>query len=447
MKRTLRSFINVCAVQMLTILLVSNQLIAQNNKKVYLADVATTWADMTLYIIKNTKSSTPTYNSRTLGYMGLTMYESIVAANPEKKSIAEKINLPKLIIALPKKFSQAASINASQATMLRLLYPHIKPENAKKIDSLENYFIERESIKKLEVVASSQYGKSIAENIFRWSKEDGGHEGFKRNFDTTYIVPQGKGFWEAPPKGQIASDLPLHPHWGKNRTFAPHNFTLPIPEMLPFGYQDTSLYFQEMKAVFEKGKALTQAEKEAANWWGDDPGHSYSPPGHSYNLATIAIKTRNANLFAATEAYAKVGMGVSDAFINCWKCKYHYHIERPAHFIFFNISTLWELYWPEPPFPAFYSGHATQAAATAVALTSVFGENFAFTDDTNTFIPKDELHNVEYKARQYQSFWEAAEETAMSRFYGGIHTKYDNEIGKQEGTKIGQNIINLFNSK
>jgi PAP2 superfamily len=265
-----------------------------------------------------------------------------------------------------------------------------------------------------------------------------------RNFDSTYVVPNGSGFWKAPAKGQIPSDLPLHPHWGGNRTFAPDNFTLPIPEMLPFGYLSDSPYYLNMKEVYDKGKSLTQQEKEMANWWGDDPGFSYSPPGHSYNLATLAILKKKADLFTAAEAYAKVGMGVSDAFVNCWKCKYHYHVERPANFIFYNITTLWELYWPEPPFPAFYSGHATQAAATAAALTDVFGDNFEFTDNTNTFIPKDELHGVEYKARYFKSFWQAAEETALSRFYGGIHTRFDNEVGLAEGKKIGKNIINLF---
>jgi hypothetical protein len=409
--------------------------------------IATTWADMTLYIIKNTISSTPTYNSRTLGYMGLAMYESIVAANRNKKSLANEVRFPKIEIALPSNFSTILAINASQATMLRSLYPHLSNENAKKIDSLESYFVQIESTKKVDALASIAYGKRIATHLFEWSKTDGGHEGFKYNFDSTYQVPEGRGYWTIPVKGQVITSYSLHPHWGKNRTFAPNNFILPIPEMLPFGFGDTSFYYKEMKAVYEKGRELKQEEKEAANWWGDDPSHSFSPPGHSYNLATIAIKQKNANLFTATEAYAKVGMGVADAFINCWKCKYYYHVERPANYIFYNITTLWELYWPEPPFPAFYSGHATQAASTAMALTSVFGDNFRFTDDTNTFIPKDEYHDVEYRARHFNSFWQAAEETAMSRFYGGIHTQYDNKIGLQEGTKIGQNINNLFNSK
>lgn len=419
------------------------------NRKDISADAATDWAKMTLFILKNTPKGTPTYNSRTLGYMGLTMYESVVNGNRTKSSIASKIGLSLTQPEKKQQYNWIIVLNAAQSSMLKFLYPHTKTSNIQKIDSLENYISDREAKTGSTAVLkiSSNYGKIIAEQIFEWSKTDGGYEGFKRNFDTTYIVPSGKGFWTVPTKGQVITDFPLHPDWGKNRTFAKANFTLPIPEMLPFGFEADSPYFQNMKAVYDKGFSLTQSEKEIANWWGDDPGYSYSPPGHSYNLATLAILKKKANLFTAAEAYARVGMGVSDAFVNCWKCKYYYHVERPANYIFYNINTLWELYWPEPPFPAFYSGHATQAAATAVALTTVFGENFEFTDDTNTFIPRDNVHGVDYKPRDYKSFWAAAEETAMSRFYGGIHTQYDNSIGIAEGKKIGQNINQLFNIK
>ena len=419
------------------------------NKKQISADVATEWAKMTLFILKNTPKGTPTYNSRALGYMGLTMYESVVNGTSNKQSLLRQLSDFNRLPGIPsKKINWILAMNAGQAYMLKHLFEYTSKANTAKIDSFELYIynVQAETSSEEIKTASVSYGKSVAEIIFEWSKTDGGYQGYSRNFDTTYVMPTGKGFWTVPTKGQVITDYSLHPSWGKNRTFAKANLVLPIPEMLAFGFEADSPYFQNMKAVYDKGFSLTQEEKEIANWWGDDPGHSYSPPGHSYNLATLAILKKRTDLFTAAEAYARVGMGVSDAFVNCWKCKYYYHVERPANYIFYNINTLWELYWPEPPFPAFYSGHATQAAATAVALTAIFGENFEFTDDTNTFIPRDNLHGVDYKPRDYKSFWAAAEETAMSRFYGGIHTQYDNSVGIAEGKKIGQNINQLFNT-
>src|SRR5262245_6256797 len=40
------------------------------------ADAAVQWADMTLYTFRYSRFNTPTYSSRSLGYLGLAMYES-----------------------------------------------------------------------------------------------------------------------------------------------------------------------------------------------------------------------------------------------------------------------------------------------------------------------------------------------------------------------------------
>ncbi|CAH0997835.1 hypothetical protein EMA8858_03969 [Emticicia aquatica] len=411
------------------------------------AEVAVKWGQMTVRIMKATPNGSPTYGSRAVGYMGLVMYESVVEGALKCKSmegqLAGLMNLPKTD--KTKKYNWILSLNAGQAYMLKRLYEQTDKVNIASIDSLENAINQSQvATTSLEVKEHSvQYGRAIAEAIFEWSKTDGGFEGYKKNFDSTYTLPVGNGYWKAPPKGQSPVALPLHPYWGKNRTFAPANGALPVPKMIAFDYRKDSQYYAQMYEVYTKRKTLTQEEKEIANWWGDDPSQTFSPPGHSYNLATIAIKTAKPDLFKAAETYAKIGMAVADAFINCWKCKYTYHAERPFFFIYYNMSTMWDLFWPEPPFPAFYSGHAGQAAAAAMVLTDLYGSSFKFTDDSHVGRPKDEERLVEFKARHFNSFWESALESANSRLYGGIHTCQDNEVGLAEGKKIGQNINTL----
>src|SRR5688572_27026925 len=56
------------------------------------ADIATRWADMTLYVIRNAAKNSPTYSSRSLGYMGLAMYESVVNADPSQRSMNGQVN-------------------------------------------------------------------------------------------------------------------------------------------------------------------------------------------------------------------------------------------------------------------------------------------------------------------------------------------------------------------
>jgi hypothetical protein len=100
-------------------------------------------------------------------------------------------------------------------------------------------------------------------------------------------------------------------------------------------------------------------------------------------------------------------------------------------------------YWPEPPFPAFISGHATQGAATAVVLAGIYGDVFPFTDDTHATRERDTVQKVDFKPRKFKSFWESAEESAYSRFLGGIHTRQDNTQGLAVGRQVGNNVNGL----
>ena len=195
--------------------------------------------------------------------------------------------------------------------------------------------------------------------------------------------------------------------------------------------------------MYQANKQITQEQKEIALWWNDDPSQTFTPPGHSYNLATITVRTKKPDLITAAETYARVGLSVADAFIVCWKIKYHMYSERPSTYVSENIDADWDPFWPDPPFPAFPSGHATQAAAVAVSLAGLYGDSIRIVDDTHVGRPKDIAKNTEYKSRTFHTFWDVAQETAYSRFLGGIHTFQDNVIGLQEGSKIGGHINNL----
>ncbi len=218
---------------------------------------------------------------------------------------------------------------------------------------------------------------------------------------------------------------------------------MPEPQITPYDTTPGSPYYKQFEAVYDKDLELTQAEKEAAIWWGDDPDVSFSPPGHSYYFAKLAIEGHESNLIEAATVYAKMGMAVTDAFINCWKWKYHFFTERPNTFIPKYIDEEWESFWPDPPFPSFPSGHAIQAAAAATVLEDTFGKHFSFTDRAHEGRKRDEVRETDFVIRSFDSFWEAAQETADSRFYGGIHTPLDNEVGLEEGAKIARNINNL----
>jgi len=412
-------------------------------------ELATSWANMTNYITQYTPSNSPTFASRCFGYIGLTMYESVVNGHAEQyQSIAPQLNGLGALPAPDKNvaYNWQLSLNAAEAEILRSIYIQTSDNNKKKIDSLENSFKEAiaSTVKdEATVQRSIAYGKMIAQKIFDWSKTDGGHRGYLSNFDKKLALPKRPGCWQPPLFAQSFSHYPLHPHWGANRTFLVADSQLIAPVCIPFDTTPGSAYYNQFKLVCDKRKVLTQAEKQAAIWWSDDPDVTFTPPGHSYYLATTTIKLTKPSLIKCAETYARVGMAVADAFRNCWKWKYQFFTERANTFVTQHIEQEWESFWPDPPFPAFPSGHAIQAAATAEVLSDLYGDHFAFTDSAHVGRPKDEIRNTEFRARHFTSFWQAAEETAMSRFYGGIHIPQDNERGLEKGKEIATNINRL----
>jgi hypothetical protein len=411
------------------------------------AEVATPWADLTLKVFKESFRNSPTYSSRSLGYLGVCMYECVVHADISKRSLnGQLIGLTQ--IPTPEtgaEYYWPLALNAGQETLLKLLYPlheNVADSTFSKITRLSQKIASEKNtgLAQATIDRSVAFGQQVAQVLYEWSKTDGGHKGFNKNFDPSFTFPHDSIHWVPPIGGQTPSLYPLHPYWGNNRTFVSANGSLSIPTMAPFSKTAGSECFEYYKAVYQKNLTLTAEEKEIAGWWTDDPTETFSPPGHSYNLATIAIKKVNANMVKAAETYARVGLAVADAFITCWKTKYTYFSARPSSFVRNYINSGWRQYWPEPPFPAFPSGHSTQSAAAAIVLTALYGDNFAFVDNSHEGEHRVAFPELKFKARSFSNFWASAEESGYSRFLGGIHTTEDNNTGLNEGKKVGANV-------
>jgi hypothetical protein len=259
------TFRMVCFACIITFL---NSCNSANNKKLTEPNLANKWALMTIYITQHTPSNTPTNASRSLGYIGLAMYESIVAGYSDYNSIADQLNgLKPLEKPNPTiKYNWEISLNAGQSYILKNIYNQTSDLNKQKIDSLE---------------------KAIEESIVLKEKDDGGHKGYLKNFDKSMQMPPKPGSWKPPLYAQSFSHFPLHPHWGDNRTFLKENTNIADPKFIAFNSDPNSDYYKQFLEVYKKEKVLNQAEKEAAIWWGDDPDETPTPPGHSYFLACL----------------------------------------------------------------------------------------------------------------------------------------------------------------
>ena len=133
-------------------------------------------------------------------------------------------------------------------------------------------------------------------------------------------------------------------------------------------------------------------------------------------------------------AYALGGIVCYDAAISCWKTKYQYHLVRPVTYIRNVLGhTTWSPLLATPAHPEYSSAHAVLSAGVADVLTSVFGENYKWTDHTYDYLGM--------APRSFNSFRDFGIEAGNSRLYAGIHYQPSIDVGLEQGRKVAQNII------
>ena len=176
--------------------------------------------------------------------------------------------------------------------------------------------------------AEIEHGRDVARAIFAASRDDGGNEGYLRNFPADYTPAAGPGRWVPTPPGFQPA---LQPYWGRNRCLSiDGGAACPPGRPTRYSASPRSRFYAEAVEVYDAVTNLTAEQTEIARFWSDDPGITSTPPGHSVSIATQVLLTEDASLMTAAMTYAKVGMAVNDAFIACWNAKYRYDVLRPV---------------------------------------------------------------------------------------------------------------------
>lgn len=399
------------------------------------AEVAVQWFEKLRELTKVCPGFSPPVASRAFAYSGIALYESVVAGMPGYRSLEGSLtvlkNLPKP--EPDKNYYWPACANAALSYMAQHLYANMPVDHLDSVKALElRLQLEFSAEADAETIErSAAFGRQVAENVFDWSNGDGGGEGYKRNFPSGFVAPAGPGLWKpTAPNYQNA----LQPYWGFNREIIPGsiNYSQPVPPKT-FSTDPGSPFYAQALEVYTVVNNLTQEEKTIARYWSDDPGLPGTPPGHSISIATQVLEKENASLALAAETYCKLGIAISDAFVSCWRCKYHFNLLRPITYIQEYMDNGWNSLLTTPPFPEYTSGHSVQSGAAAQVLSDLFGYNYAFTDRTH-----EHRTDIDGSPRSYDSFFDMAQEAAISRLYGGIHYRDAIEVGIGQGIKIGQ---------
>lgn len=417
----------------------------------YDAAVTTRWYRQLLEMTRSSPGFSPPVASRAFGYVGVALYEALQPGMREHRSLAGQLNgLAGVPSPAPGSYHWPAVANATLARMARGLYPVAPAEQLATVDSLELELAQqfRGEASAPTLARSRDWGVTIADAILAWSVSDGAEQCYENNFPTDYTPPEGFGYWVPTenPDGTLAPGA-LQPFWGENRPFVlpsgnPNAECDPGPHVR-YEEQEGTPFWNEMLEVYDAVRNVTPEQANVAYFWSDDPGKTFTPPGHSVAILTQLLEYESSDLGFAAEAYAKLGVAVADAFIACWESKYRYNLVRPLTCINQLIDETWRPLLPTPPFPEYTSGHSVQSGAAFLVLTDLFGPDYAFTDDTHADHPDKAVRPEAYASRRFASFDAAAEEAAISRLYGGIHYRSAIERGLTQGRCVGRSVLGL----
>lgn len=415
------------------------------------ADVARAYFDLSLDLTKATAGFSPPVASRAWGYMGIALYEAVVPGMADHRSLAGMLNgfgnLPAPEDGAAYHWGVAA--NEALYTIAKRLYA-TAPFGGTVLASVHEDYDESFAVADDVRDRSKAWGKGIGDAVWAYSISDGGHEGYLRNFPSSYVAPVGEGLWVPTPRpGGLPPQPALLPYWGANRPFIlpatgnPNAIADPGPPPA-FSWDPASAFYAEALEVYQtgsQGSNLTPEQYVIADFWADNPGQTATPPGHWIAILSDVLRDEESGLGDAAEAYARLGIAVCDAFISCWYTKYEYNLIRPISYIRDPAGPIndptWDTAVSTPPFPEYTSGHSVQSGAAARVLEALFGADYAFTDDTHVGrVPP-------LAPRSFASFAEAADEAAISRLYGGIHYRSAIDLGVTQGRKIGD-VVNAI---
>ncbi len=388
----------------------------------------------------------PPVASRIYAYVTVAAYEAVRHSDPDFASLAGQLNGLDSVPAPDASLEYCYPLASIQAT-LKVCKLLVFSE-----DKLEEFYQKmmtefRETGMPEDVYDRSiDYGNKVADHIIAWASKDNYKQ--TRSFPK-YSIQSNPATWKPTPPAYMDA---VEPHWNKIRPFAIDSASQFVPNKpTPFSSDKKSQFFQEATVVYETGKNLTDEQKAIAFFWDCNPfvmnvkGHvmfatkKISPGGHWINITRSVCTKEKSDFVHSAEAYVKVALALADAFISCWDEKYRSNLIRPETYINQYIDEDWVPLLQTPPFPEYTSGHSVISNSASVTMTGIFGDNYAFTDSTE----------VEFgmQSRSFKSFYQASDEAMISRMYGGIHYIPACEIGKIQGRKVGNYLLEKIKTR
>jgi hypothetical protein len=374
------------------------------------ADVVTDWNNAALDAIR-VGHTAPPIASRSLAILHASIYDAVNGIDRRHEAYL----VPS---AVPASASREAAASAAAHQALINLFP----ASTSSFDALHTAILATIP-NGPHKTAGIAWGEFVANQILAARASDG----------SSAVVPppggSGPGVWIPTPPAFLPY---LLPQWGFVTPFgmsSSSQFRPPGPPSL-----DSQQYAADYNEVKELGAAVgstrTEDQTEIALFWADGAG-TETPPGHWNSIAQIIAAAQGNTLEENARLFALLNIAMADAAICSWDAKYTFDFWRPVTAINFAEPQLnWMSFIVTPPFPDYTSGHSTFSAAAATVLPLFYD-----TEDLPFTIGSDFLPGV---YRSFATCFDAADEAALSRIYGGIHFRSASEDGAQAGISIGE---------
>jgi membrane-associated phospholipid phosphatase len=389
---------------------------------------------------------TPPVASRIYAYANIAAYESLVAGDSNFVSLNGQLHgwtdIPQPD---PGKtyYYPVAAMFAFYTVSERLVFAEKLVAEAREqcLTKIKSIGIDEEVLRN-----SINYGKTVGEHTLAWAKTDGY---IKRQSMPRYILLKKPGAWQPTPPDYVQA---IEPNWRTLRPFIMDSAAQFKPARpTTFDTIPGSAFYEEAMEVYRAVQDKDAYKLEIGKFWDCNPNISYtkghvtffhqkiSPGGHWLSIASIVAKMKNLDMMQTSEAFVRTSVALADAFISCWDEKYRSSLIRPETYIEKYIDPTWAPLLQTPPFPEYPSGHSVISGAAATVLTDLFGEAVAYTDTTEV--------RFGMPARQFTSFFQAADEAAISRLYGGIHFRPAIENGSKQGRAVGAYVVNKLRTR
>lgn len=409
-------------------------------------DIVYEWTELMLQVERYATGMRPNASARAMAYIYLAAYETAVEDMSNYGSYEDHLqglNLRNSERA--NNIDNELALNACFSKVLDHFLINVPSSWKDRIYELED---EQEALlsANLEdrvVENSKEWGEYVARRIIDYSQTDATAEAqILDPQPRSYEPPTGEGFWTYSADPERA----LFPYWGSVRTFVIEPDETSTVAPISYSEDASSPYYAQMAEVYTINNAAREEDGEdlwIAEFWSDDvEGLMFSPPARQYAIANQLIQQYQLKLEETLVLYLKLGFSLNDAAVATWKYKYDYMVMRPNVFIHefidpdFQTNLFRLVYWPNPSFPGYPSGHSCFASAAAGVFIDAFGNQINFTDRSHE--GRTEFRGA---ARTFSSFEQLAEENAFSRIPLGVHIRMD----CTEGLRLGYEISDAVN--